>query len=217
MDVLVDVDLDEIKEKLDKDLSSCKMSEICHRRSTNEEPIVKFFDLSVKNKRMIQSLQHIQASRLFYTFWQKCLQRAADLSKDDPGKNGRLAIDKVYELVWTPCNRRWRVLWESVITGEISLKEVKERFEGFQDNEQALDIETKTALECFSDEDNIDEILHHRIDQIKQSLKLSECSDAAETILDFRDAMGLGGDFYALEGVRDQVISCKFFCFTGNF
>ena len=209
----MDVDLDEIKEKLGKDLSSCKMSEICLKCSTSEEPIiVRFFGLSGKNKRMIQTLQHIQVSLIFQTFWQKCLQKAAYLSKDDPGGNGRLTIDKVNELVWTPCNRRWRVLWERVISGEINLNEVKELFEVFQDDKKALDVEIKTALECFSDEDNIDEIFHHRIEQIKQSLKLSDCSDAAETILDFQDAMGLEGDFHVLEDVRDQVISCKVCC-----
>ena len=205
----VDVALDEIKEKLGRDLSSCHVSEICHKRSTSDEPIIKFFGLSSKNKWMIQSLHRISASRLFGTFWQKCLQKAAVFSKDDPSSNGRLTIDKVHELVWTPCYQRWLELWERVKSGKITLKEVKDRFGRFQDDQTSLDVEIKTVLSCLSNEDDIGVILHHRINQIKQSFKLSEYSDAAKTILDFQDAMGLEGDFQVLDEFCYQVTACK--------
>ena len=124
----MDVDLDEVKEKLKVDVSSCLMLELCHKRSNDQGPMVKFFDLSAKSKRMIHTLHSIRASFLFRSFWHKCLQKAADLCKGDPGSNGRLTIEKVQELVWKASHRRWRELWERVINGEISLKEVDERF-----------------------------------------------------------------------------------------
>ena len=200
---IVEIALDEMKEKLEKDPSPCQLLEMCHKRSSSGEPIVKFFDLSTKNKRMIQMLHLVRASSLFRTFWHKCLQKTADLCKDDPGS--RLTIDKVQELVWTPCYRKWRGLWERIISGEISLKEVEERFDRFRGDAKSLDVEVEIASACFSDEEDSDAVLHHRIDQIKQCHKLTECSDAAETILAFQKAMDLKGDFQVLDDFRDQV------------
>ena len=209
---VVDVDLAEIKEKLDKDPLSCQLSEMCYKRSAGEEPIVKFFGLSVMNKRMIQSLYCVQGSRLFVALWQKCVQRAADISKDK-GMNGGLTIDNVCELVWTPCYRRWQDLWMRIISGEIRLKEVKEQFGRFVEDQKLLDAEIETTLACFSDKEGVEESdIYHRIDQIRQSLKLSECSDAVEIVLLFKNEMGLEGDFQGLQDFHDQVIVFVF-CF----
>ena len=205
----MDVDLDEIKERLEVDISSRQMLELCHERSTSDEPMVKFFDLSPKNKRMIHLLHLVRASFLFISFWRKCLQKAADLCKDDAGEGEGLSIDKVQEMSWTPSYRRWRDLWERVISGEISLKEVEERFARSRDDAKSLEVEIEAATACFSEED-----IRHRIDQIKQCNKLTECSEAAETILEFQEAMNLKGDFQVLDDFRDQVnlgILCRSF------
>ena len=200
------MDLAEIKEKLNKDPLACQLSEICYKRSAGEEPIVKFFGLSAMNKRMIQSLYCVQGSILFVALWQKCVQRAADISKDKEF-NGGLTIDSVFELVWTPCYRRWLDLWMRIISGEIRLKEVNEQFGRFVGDQRRLDAEIETTLACFSDKEGVEESdLYHRIDQIKQSLKLSECSEAAEIVLLFKNEMGLEGDFQGLEDFHDQVI-----------
>ena len=202
----MDVDLDEINGRLEVDISSRQMLELCHMRSTSDEPMVKFFDLSPKNKRMIHLLHHVRVSFLFISFWRKCLQKAAKLCKDD---SERLSMDKVQELAWTASYRRWRNLWESVISGEISLKEVEERFARFRDDAKSLEVEIEAAMACFSEED-----IRHRIDQIKQCNKLTECSEAAETILEFQEAMNLKGDFQVLDDFRDQVnlgILCRSF------
>lgn len=200
----MDVDLDEIKGRLEEDISSRQMLELCHKRSKSKEPMVKFFDLSPKNKRMIHFLHNVRDSSLFMSLWRKCLQKADDLCKDDTAEGERLSMDKVQELAWTPSFRRWRDLWERVISGEISLQEVEERFSRFRDDAKSLEVEIETATACLSDED-IDTVLRNRIDQIKQCNKLTECSEAAETILEFKEAMFLEGDFQVLDEFRDQV------------
>ena len=190
---------------MEKDISSSHMSELCHKRNPSENPIVKFFELSVKSKRMVQTLNHVQESLLFRSIWQKCLQKAADLCKGDSGPE-ILTLNKVYELVWTPCYQRWYNLWETIISGDISLKDVNERFGRFKTDLRSLDIETQIALAHFSYDEDAEVILNRRVDQIKQSFKLSECNEASETILEFKEAMGLEGDFQVLEDFCDQVI-----------
>lgn len=202
----MDVDLQNIRKKLEMDLASLQILEICHRRRSGDEPpVVKFFDLSMKNKRMIQSLHVVQHSPLFRDIWQKCIKKAVDFCKDDPAFNGALTIDKVQELVWMPSNRRWRGMWERIISGEISLKDVDEKFHRFRDDHKSLDIEIKTVLVHFSDEDDIKTVLHSRVNQIEQCQKLRECEDAAAAILDFKEAMELKGDFQVLSDFLDQV------------
>lgn len=194
--------MNEIKEKLVVDISSYQMLELCHKRSTREEPMVRFFDLSAKNKRMIHSLHRVQTSFLFLTIWEKCLSSGANHCRDERGSSECLTIDQVHEFVWMPSYQRWRDLWVRVISGEINLKEVKERFGKFGDDAKALEVEIEAAMTCYLDEEAI---LRKRIGQIKQCHKLTECSDAAETILEFQEEMGLEGDFQVLDDFRDQV------------
>lgn len=199
---VVEVCLNDIKEKLVMNISSCQMLELCHKRSTPDEPMVRFFDLSAKNRRMIHSLHRVQMSFLFLTIWEKCLSCGAKLCRDEPGSSGRLTIDQVQEFVWMPSYQRWRDLWVRVISGEINLKDVKERFGRFGDDAKALEVEIEAAMTCYLDEEAI---LRKRIGQIKQCHKLNECSDAAETILEFQEEMGLEGDFQVLDDFRYQV------------
>ncbi|XP_022797655.1 E3 ubiquitin-protein ligase rnf213-alpha-like isoform X3 [Stylophora pistillata] len=201
----VDIDLQNIKKKLEMDLPSRKILEICHKRRHGDEPAMKFFDLSIKNKGMIQSLNDIHHSLLFRDFWQMCGQKAADFCRDEPGFNGTFTIDKVRERLWLPSFRKWRGLWERIINGEISLKDVDEKFHRFRDDPEALVREMKAALITFSHEDDIDTILRDRVDQIKQCHKLKECEDAAAMISYFKEAMELQGDFHLLDDFRDQM------------
>lgn len=199
----MDVDLHEIKEKLEKDITPCRMLEICHKRGISEEPIVKFFDLSTKNKRMVQSLHLVRNSHLFRTIWQKCFERAADICKGDPETSGKLRIDLVEELVWSKSFERWRTLWGKICSGQISLKDVDERFDRFRKDPKSLDDEIEIALKFLSAEE--DATLHRRVAQIKQFQNLRECEDAAAAILEFKEAMELEGDFHVLVEFRDQV------------
>lgn len=201
----MDVDLDEVKEKLRMNVSSCQVLELCHKRSNGQEPMVKFFDLSAKCKWMIQVLHSIRTSFLFRSFWHKCLQKAADLCKEDLGSDGRLTMENVQELVWMPSQRRWRDLWERIINGEISLKEVNERFFRFRDDAKSLDVETEVAMTFFPGEEDTGAALRNRVDQIKQCFELRECKDAAEVISDFQKTMGLKGDFQVLDDFQEQV------------
>lgn len=80
-----------------------------------------------------------------------------------------------------------------------------EKFHRFNDDPEALDREIKAAVIKFSEVDDIDTVLLGRVDQIKQCHKLKECEDTAATILDFKEAMELQGDFQLLDDFRDQV------------
>ena len=180
------------------------MLEVCHKRGINQEPIVKYFELSTRNKRMIQSLYLIRSSILFRTIWQKCEQKAAGICKDDPQSDGKVTIDTVYELLWIQSFERWQTLWERVCSGQISLKEVDERFGRFRRDPESFDGEIKIALKFLPDEED----LHQRVDQIRQYQKLRECEDSAAAILEFQEAMELEGDFQVLDDFRDQVNTC---------
>ena len=181
------------------------MHDICHERGPSEKPIVKFFDLSTKNKMMMRLLHLIHPSRLFQAMWQQCIPKAIDFCKDDPGSRGTLTVDKVHEFLWTPAYRRWRGMWERTLGGEISLQEVDERFDRFRSDPKTLEMEVGVVVACFSDGEDIDTSVRHRVDQIKQYHKLRECKGAAIAILEFQEAMDLEGDFGLLRDFCSQV------------
>lgn len=205
----MEVDLTEIKEKLERDQECCRLLEICHKRVTSEEPIVKFFEFSQKNRRMVQSFHLVRSSLLFLSFWQKCVHKAAELCTDESDSSKVLSIDKVNESLWKPSYQRWRGMWERILSGEISLKEVEDRFNRFRDDPKSLDAEIDIALMLFSDEEDIDADLRRAVAQIRQFQKLTECEDAAAAILDFQEAMKLKGDFQVLDDFRDQVLNIE--------
>lgn len=182
------------------------MRDICHKRSSSEEPIVKFFDLSTKNKRMMQLLHLVHPSRLFRDMWEKCIPIAVKFCKDEPESSGKLTVDKVEELLWTPAYyRKWRCTWERILGGEISLQEVDKLFDKFRNDSKTLEIEIEVVMVCLSDVENIDTSIHQRLAQIKQYQKLRECEGAAAAILEFRKVMDLEGDFNLLHDFCGQV------------
>ena len=201
----VDVDFQGIKEKLEQDLASCQMHDICHERGPTEKPIVKFFELSRKNKIMMRLLHLIHPSRLFHAMWKQCIPKAVEFCKDDPSSRGILTVDKVEEFLWTPAYRRWRGMWERILGGEISLQEVDERFDRFRSDPKTLEIEVGVVVACFSDGEDIDTSVRQRISQIKQYHKLREYKGAAIAILEFQKAMDLEGDFDLLLDFCSQV------------
>ena len=202
----VDVDFQGIKEKLEQDLASCKMHDICDERGPSEKPIVKFFELSRKNKIMMRLLHLIHPSRLFHAMWKQCIPKAVDFCKDDPSSRGILTVDKVEEFLWTPAYRRWRGMWERTLGGEISLQEVDERFDRFRSDPKTLEIEVGVVVDCFSEEEaDILTSVRRRVAQIKQYHMLKECEGTATAILEFQKAMDLEGDFDLLLDFCSQV------------
>lgn len=201
----MEVDLSEIKEKLERDQESCRLLEICHKRSTSEEPIVKFFEVSRENRRMIQLFNLVRSSLLFLSFWQKCVDKAPQLCREQSGSREIFSVDMVNDSLWKPSFQRWRGMWESILSGEISLKEVEDRFDRFRSEPQSLDAEIKIVSTFFCDEEGIDADLSRRVAQIKQFQKLKECEDAAVAILVFQKVMKLKGDFQVLDDFHDQV------------
>ena len=201
----VDIDFQGIKETLEKDPSSCQMHEICHKRSSSEGPIIKFFHLSTKNKRMMQLLHLVQPSHLFRDMWKECIPKAVKFSQDEAGSSGKLTVDKVQEFLWIPAYRRWRSMWERILGGEISLQEVDERFCRFRIDPKTLEIEIGVVVACFDDKEDIDQEVRQRAAQIKQYHKLKEFEGAAAAILEFQKAMDVEGDFDLLRDFCDQV------------
>ena len=181
------------------------MHDICHKRGPSEKPMVKFFDLSRKNKIMMRLLHLIHPSRLFDAMWQECIPKAVDFCKDDPGSRGALTVDKVEELLWTPAYRRWRGMWERILGGEISLQEVDKRFDRFRSAPKTLEIEVGVVVACFSDEEDIVTSVRRRVAQIKQYHKLREYKGAATAILEFQKAMDLEGKFELLRDFCNEV------------
>ena len=154
---------------------------------------------------MMRLLHLIHPSRLFHAMWQQCIPRAIEFCKDDPGSNGTLTVDKVHELLWTHAYQRWRGMWERIIGGEISLREVDERFDKFRSDPKTLEIEVRVVVACFSDEEDIVTSVRQRVTQIKHYHKLKECKGAATAILEFQKAMKLEGDFDLLLDFCSQV------------
>ena len=56
--------------------------------------------------------------------------------------------------------------------------------------------------------------INKRIDQIEQYYKLRNCIDAANNILEFRERLGLQGDFHLVEDVHNQVCQNHWFKLT---
>lgn len=208
--------LDELSKKTALDPSRVPINDLAQSTIVDGKvfPVVKFFELSPKAKVMISSLSKLNNSVLLRKFWKENGDKALKLTSEREGHKVVLSVDDVEELVWTPSNEQLQSLQERFLSGAISFEEVDKFFKVFSENEDLAKeinlITSKNGSQAKAPE----ALINQRIEQIDQYYKLHNCIDAAKSILEFKTALGLQGDFQLVDVLHNQVCCCfysKFF------
>ena len=132
---------------------------------------------------------------------------------NDEAPQKDLSIFKVLESVWKPAFEAWKQIALSTLDGSINLGDVDKFFGGYQDRKQDLERE----LCCILNLDRSDSITSEqlmtiakkRAEQMLLYQQIHHYTNAAETIWEFKQAMGFSGDFTIVEDLRNQVRRMK--------
>ena len=202
--LFISVDVVFLSKKAGIDVSCLPIKDLTHSRRVQGTlcPVVKFFELSPKTKVMMSSLSKLSDSVLLRRFWRENGHRALERAKQESECNELLGVNDIEELIWTPSKEKLQFLVERFLKGTISFEEVDKYFNLFSEK-QGLVKEIKLIT---SQNDQVSELLlNQRIEAIDQYYELQNCIDAAQSILEFKVAVGLEGNFKLVEDLKNQV------------
>ena len=204
------VDVSDIKSKASKDVSTFNICDLCERNGKKEIE-VKFFELPQPVKDMLFPLYKVQESSTFQKLWVQCGKEAQTARANDEAKKRDLRILNVVENVWKPAYEAWTQLVASALDGSLTLTNVDKFFEGYKNRKAELVKELRRMFILGEDSWDVGQlkaIAEKRVTQIHRYQQLDQYAFAADTIWDFKEAMGFTGDFGVVEDVCKQVSTC---------
>ena len=184
---------------------------MCERRSDGQIE-VKFFELPQVIADVLPALEKVQESLVFQDLWAQYGKKAQTARKNDEAQKRELSISNVVESVWKPAYETWNQLVASVMDGSLTLGDVDKFFGGYKKRKGDLMRELVCIFnlkqgqgQTTSDTSQLKAMAEKRAGQIQQYQKLHQYASAADTIWEFKEAMGFSGDFKVIEDLRSQV------------
>lgn len=213
------VNIASIKQKSRQDVSLHQIRDLCERK--DEEQIeVTFFKLPSVAEEVISPLHNVQKSSTFHDLWTQYGKKAQSARKNDEAKKPYLSIAEVVENIWKPAFHDWYRHAASAMDGTISLGIVDKLFDSYKNGKNDLERELLCMFQLIQDHPasrakKLQTTAIERVTQIQRYQQLGQFASAADTIWDFKEAMGFTGDFKVIEDLRNQV--SKFTFSTSSF
>ena len=176
---------------------------------------MKFFELPPGIGEVLYPLHEVQQSLTFQELWTKCGNRAQTARMNDDAQQKDLSIFEVLESVWKPAYEALKQIAVSTLDGSIYLGDVDKYFSGYKDKGKDLETELFRILKVDRSHSNTNDqlkaIAKKRAEQMQLYQQIHQYTSAAETIWEFKEAMGCSGDFKIVEDLRNQVrrVKCR--------
>ncbi|RMX46188.1 hypothetical protein pdam_00007847 [Pocillopora damicornis] len=208
-DVIQPVDSTNLKIKVLQDVSSFQIRGLC-KRETDNQVEVTFFILPLALKEVLSTLGRVQKSLTFQALWKKYGNKAQRARENDDTRKRQLSVCGVVENVWKPAFTSWTQIGASVKDGTISLGDVDKLFDSYKNRKTELDGELSCMFEVntgqtVSNAGELKKTFRERLAQIESYQHLHQYSSAADTVWEFKEAMGFTGDFKVIEDLRNQL------------
>ena len=207
--VFFTVNIASIKGNSREDVSLHPISHLCERKDEKEIEVT-FFKLPSVAKKVISPLHVVQKSSTFQDFWTQYGKKAQSARKNDETKKPFLSISEVVENIWKPAFQDWNQHAASAMDGTISLGSVDKLFGSYKNREKELERELLCMFQLSgtqpaSQSRKLQKTASERVTQIQRYQQLGQYASAADTIWEFKEAMGFTGDFKVIEDLRNQV------------
>ena len=214
MFVFFAVNVTALKKSIAINVSSCEIGNLCHRNDDSSVEI-KFFDLPQVIREVLYPLHEVQQSSTFQELWTQYGKRAQKARMNDEAQQKDLSIFKVLESVWKPTYEAWKQIAVSTLDGSICLGDVDKYFSDFKGKDKDLETELFCILKVDHShsitDDQLEAITKERAEQMQLYQEIHQYTNEAETIWEFKEAMGFSGDFKIVEDLRYQVrrVKCR--------
>ena len=161
-------------------------------------------------KEVISPLHHVQESSTFQDLWTQYGKKAQSARRNDETKRPHLSISEVVENIWKPAFQDWNQHAASAMDGTISLGNVDKLFGSYKNRKKELERELLCIFQLSqtqpaSGAKKLQTTATERVKQIQRYQQLDQFASAANTIWEFKEAMGFTGDFKVIEDLRNQV------------
>ena len=203
------VDLGNLRSRAQLDVTSYQIRYLCKRLDENKIEIT-LFQLTSAAKEVLPIIERVQESLTFQALWTKCGLKAQKLRKNDEAQKRHLSLSDVVENVWKPAFKSWTKNVAGVKDGTISLGDVDKLFDSYRNRKRELEGELSCMFEVNTGQTTtnakeLKKTVRERVAQIQCYQQLYQYSNAADTIWEFKEAMGFTGNFKVVEDLRDQV------------
>ena len=203
------VDLGNLRSRAQLDVTSYQIRYLCKRLDDNKIEIT-LFQLTSAAKEVLPIIGRVQESLTFQALWTKCGLKAQKLRKNDEAQKRHLSLSDVVENVWKPAFKSWTKNVAGVKDGTISLGDVDKLFDSYRNRKRELEGELFCMFEVNTGQTTtnakeLKKTVRERVAQIQCYQQLYQYSNAADTIWEFKEAMGFTGNFKVVEDLRDQV------------
>ncbi|KAL9988403.1 hypothetical protein ACROYT_G002841 [Oculina patagonica] len=208
-DLIQPVNITSVKEKSLQEVSLCQIRQLCERKGDRQIE-VKFFELPPVAKEVFLRLQNVRESLTFEDLWTQYGKKAQTTREKDEAKKPHLSISEVVENVWKPSLEDWNQHAASTMDGTITLGNVDKLFDSYKNRRKELEQELlrmfkRSQSQTASSAKNLQAIAVERVVQIQRYQQLEQYASAAETIWEFKGAMGFTGDFKVVDDLRNQL------------
>lgn len=169
-------------------------------------------------KEVISPLHDVQNSLTFQELWTQYGKKAQAARENDETKKPQLSISEVVENIWKPAFQDWNQYAVSTMDGTVSLGNVDKLFDSYKNRKKDLERELLYMFELSqaqpaSRTKKLQATATERANQIQRYQQLGQYACAADTIWEFKEAMGFTGDFKVIEDLRNQVSKFMFSIF----
>ena len=172
------------------DLSIC---DVC----TPGERNVTFFKLNDTFYKMVSKIPEIKSSRIFNKLWKEC----GETLKDE------VVTTEMLLKTWSNICEKLEAKNQEFLDGEMQLKKINKFVKMFGMDYTALKKEFMLLSRFFNGAtthlDQVQKKLDHVITKVKSYRKLFDAQQAAQAILELREALDLQGDFSEVEKVKE--------------
>ena len=204
------MNIDHLNQKCNEDVSGTAIKDLAQEAKaamfSKSAPTVLFFGLSPVVKSMVWLHYDIKNSQFFQMFWKEAGAKALKTVTERQPPEIQLTLQDVVDLVWNSAYPKLTSLRDQFINGQITLKDVDRYFKPFLGRYDDLTIEMKRMFPASAGGTKSREAkIKQRLDQLEQYHKLHRCINAARTILEFKNFVGLTGDFGVVEEIKNQV------------
>ncbi|KAJ7339375.1 hypothetical protein OS493_005769 [Desmophyllum pertusum] len=211
-DLIQPVNITGIKEKALQGISFLQIRDLrCERKVSKilrrQLLEVQFFEVPSVIKEISSPLHKVQESFTFQDIWTQYGKKAQTVRKNDEAKKRHLSITDVVENVWKPAFQDWNQHVASVMDGTITLENVDKLFDSYKNRKEELEQELLRMLTLSQTEISARQLqttVGERVAQIQRYQQHDHYASAADTIWEFKEAMGFTGDFKVIEDLRSQ-------------
>ncbi|XP_051851384.1 E3 ubiquitin-protein ligase RNF213 [Antechinus flavipes] len=195
---LIKVDFGDIEKKHLEDVSGKRMDEAVTVRLPHS-PAVREYKTYYKLKswllEMARTVDYLKDSYVFQVCWEKEAQSLG--GNDDNSEMLILNLENVYDVLYSPCHRRFHRLYKDLKSGDLTFADVHSVFKNFVNKYDDLTKDLK--IMCRLDPDDKQDWINKRVGQIKEYHHLHLAVDSAKVICKVKEDLGLSGDFSVLQ------------------